>query len=286
MLSPMPSLLPCQQLSPSQDFIPVGKPLDMYLLTLLPRSWLQHKEQETSIRCCQLWFPASTREMLGPPGSHRISVFQGEATRLKQDASALLSLVDTYMAQYRQLQSRTGRWEEEIKQLLRRGEGERAVRGWLGGCGLSRLQRDLEPWWDACGTTATTCCPSLFAKGDVALPVCCKTSSEMQPLGVCHLEPVGDLTVCVWSCWCRVSPALYISSIGDRLKTCSWKDWSQDGSGWLELVEEHGYKPLLTDQAVVPLIQGQQQAFGNRLMGLLPQCSSLQTALGLSDAPV
>ncbi|XP_008947715.1 PREDICTED: laminin subunit gamma-2-like, partial [Merops nubicus] len=54
-----------------------------------------------------------------------IGSFEGEATRLKQDASALLSLVDTYMAQYRQLQSRTGRWEEEIKQLLRRGEGER-----------------------------------------------------------------------------------------------------------------------------------------------------------------
>ncbi|NXT50400.1 LAMC2 protein, partial [Pluvianellus socialis] len=56
-----------------------------------------------------------------------IGSFEGEATRLKQDASALLSLVDTYMAQYRQLQSRTGRWEEEIKQLLRRGEGERAT---------------------------------------------------------------------------------------------------------------------------------------------------------------
>ncbi|XP_050757387.1 laminin subunit gamma-2 [Gymnogyps californianus] len=56
-----------------------------------------------------------------------IGSFEGEATRLKQDASALLSLVDTYMAQYRQLQSRTGRWEEEIKQLLRKGEGERAT---------------------------------------------------------------------------------------------------------------------------------------------------------------
>ncbi|NXG78682.1 LAMC2 protein, partial [Baryphthengus martii] len=56
-----------------------------------------------------------------------IGSFEGEATRLKQDSSALLSLVDTYMAQYRQLQSRTGRWEEEIKQLLRRGEGERAM---------------------------------------------------------------------------------------------------------------------------------------------------------------
>uniref|UniRef100_A0A8C0EPT8 Laminin subunit gamma 2 n=1 Tax=Bubo bubo TaxID=30461 RepID=A0A8C0EPT8_BUBBB len=52
---------------------------------------------------------------------------RGEATRLKQDSSALLSLVDTSMAQYRQLQSRTGRWEEEIKQLLQRGEGERAT---------------------------------------------------------------------------------------------------------------------------------------------------------------
>ncbi|KFR14672.1 Laminin subunit gamma-2, partial [Opisthocomus hoazin] len=56
-----------------------------------------------------------------------IGSFEGEAARLKQDASALLSLVDTYMAQYQQLQSRTGRWEEEIKQLLRRGEGERAT---------------------------------------------------------------------------------------------------------------------------------------------------------------
>lgn len=71
--------------------------------------------------------------MVGPPGSHHISMFQGEAIRLKQDTSALLSLVDTYMAQYRQLQSRTGRWEEEIKQTLQRGEGKRAVRGWVGG---------------------------------------------------------------------------------------------------------------------------------------------------------
>ncbi|NXF46855.1 LAMC2 protein, partial [Oceanites oceanicus] len=56
-----------------------------------------------------------------------IGSFEGEAAWLKQDASAFLSLVDTYMAQYRQLQSRTGRWEEEIKQLLHRGEGERAT---------------------------------------------------------------------------------------------------------------------------------------------------------------
>ncbi|NXX96248.1 LAMC2 protein, partial [Centropus bengalensis] len=53
--------------------------------------------------------------------------FEGEAARLKQDASALLSLVDTYMAWYRQLQSSTGRWEEEIKELLQRGDAERAM---------------------------------------------------------------------------------------------------------------------------------------------------------------
>ncbi|NXL39218.1 LAMC2 protein, partial [Glaucidium brasilianum] len=53
--------------------------------------------------------------------------FEGEASQLKQDASALLSLVDTSMAQYRQLQSRTRSWEEEIKQLLQRGEGERVT---------------------------------------------------------------------------------------------------------------------------------------------------------------
>lgn len=76
--------------------------------------------------------PRSTREVLELPGSHLIRVFQGEATQLKQDVSTLLSTVDTYMAQYRQLQSRTGRWEEDIKQLLQRGEGERAVRAWLG----------------------------------------------------------------------------------------------------------------------------------------------------------
>ncbi|XP_071422014.1 laminin subunit gamma-2 isoform X1 [Pithys albifrons albifrons] len=55
-----------------------------------------------------------------------IRSFEGEASRLKQDASALLSLVDTYMAQYKQLQSRTGRWEEQTKELLRGQEGERA----------------------------------------------------------------------------------------------------------------------------------------------------------------
>ncbi|OXB55430.1 hypothetical protein ASZ78_007104 [Callipepla squamata] len=53
--------------------------------------------------------------------------FEGEATQLKQDAAALLSSVDRNMAQYRQLQSRMGLWEEEIKKLLQRGEGERAT---------------------------------------------------------------------------------------------------------------------------------------------------------------
>ncbi|NXY21854.1 LAMC2 protein, partial [Atrichornis clamosus] len=52
--------------------------------------------------------------------------FKEEASRLKQDAGALLSLVDTSMAQYRQLQSRTERGQEETQQLLRRREGERA----------------------------------------------------------------------------------------------------------------------------------------------------------------
>lgn len=65
---------------------------------------------------------------LGLQNSDPLFAFQGEAAQLKQDAAALLSTVDTYMAQYRQLQSRMGLWEEEIKKLLQRGEGERAVR--------------------------------------------------------------------------------------------------------------------------------------------------------------
>uniref|UniRef100_H0Z0K4 Laminin subunit gamma 2 n=1 Tax=Taeniopygia guttata TaxID=59729 RepID=H0Z0K4_TAEGU len=55
-----------------------------------------------------------------------VSVFQEEASRLKQDSSALLGLVDTSLAQYRALQSRVGQWEEEAKQLLQGQEGERA----------------------------------------------------------------------------------------------------------------------------------------------------------------
>ncbi|NXD24175.1 LAMC2 protein, partial [Spelaeornis formosus] len=52
--------------------------------------------------------------------------FKEEASRLKQDASTVLGLVDTSLAQYRGLQSRVGHWEEEVKQLLRGQEGERA----------------------------------------------------------------------------------------------------------------------------------------------------------------
>ncbi|NXR64625.1 LAMC2 protein, partial [Rhadina sibilatrix] len=55
-----------------------------------------------------------------------IGSFKEEASRLKQDSSALLSLVDTSLAQYRALQSRVGHWEEEAKQLLQGQEGERA----------------------------------------------------------------------------------------------------------------------------------------------------------------
>ncbi|XP_048169508.1 laminin subunit gamma-2 isoform X2 [Corvus hawaiiensis] len=55
-----------------------------------------------------------------------IGSFKEEASRLKQDASALLVLVDTSLAQYRGLQSRMGHWEDEAKQLLQGQEGERA----------------------------------------------------------------------------------------------------------------------------------------------------------------
>ncbi|NWS32133.1 LAMC2 protein, partial [Polioptila caerulea] len=55
-----------------------------------------------------------------------VGSFKEEASRLKQDTSALLGLVDTSLAQYRGLQSRVGHWEEEAKQLLRGQEGERA----------------------------------------------------------------------------------------------------------------------------------------------------------------
>ncbi|XP_014742189.1 PREDICTED: laminin subunit gamma-2 [Sturnus vulgaris] len=55
-----------------------------------------------------------------------VGSFKEEASRLKKDASALQSLVETSLAQYRGLQSRVGHWEEEAKQLLQGQEGERA----------------------------------------------------------------------------------------------------------------------------------------------------------------
>uniref|UniRef100_A0A8C4YCL3 Laminin subunit gamma 2 n=1 Tax=Gopherus evgoodei TaxID=1825980 RepID=A0A8C4YCL3_9SAUR len=53
--------------------------------------------------------------------------FQEEANRLRQEADALMGLVETYMAEYRRLQSNTRTWEEEIKQLLQSGESKRLV---------------------------------------------------------------------------------------------------------------------------------------------------------------
>lgn len=61
-----------------------------------------------------------------------MSVFQEEASRLKQDSGALLALVDTSLSQYRGLRSRVGQWEQEAKELLQGQEGQRAVRGWPG----------------------------------------------------------------------------------------------------------------------------------------------------------
>ncbi|NXN86124.1 LAMC2 protein, partial [Bombycilla garrulus] len=55
-----------------------------------------------------------------------VGSFKEEASRLKQESSALQGLVDASLAQYRALQSRVGLWEEEAKQLLEGHEGERA----------------------------------------------------------------------------------------------------------------------------------------------------------------
>lgn len=63
--------------------------------------------------------------------------FQGEANRLRQEADALLVLVDTYMAEYRRLQSNTASWEEEIQRQLQSGEGKRLASSQL----LSRAYR-------------------------------------------------------------------------------------------------------------------------------------------------
>lgn len=121
----MPSLLSYHQLSPSQGSIPVGEPLDRHLPTLFPL------------------LPIVPGGHCGDAGDPTVSLFQEEASRLKQDASALLVLVDTSLAQYQGLQSRMGHWEEEAKQLLRGQEGERAVRGWLA---RGHPQQELQPW--------------------------------------------------------------------------------------------------------------------------------------------
>uniref|UniRef100_A0A8D2N772 Laminin subunit gamma 2 n=1 Tax=Zonotrichia albicollis TaxID=44394 RepID=A0A8D2N772_ZONAL len=54
-----------------------------------------------------------------------VSVFQEEASRLKQDSGALLALVDTSLSQYRGLRGRVGQWEQEAKELLQGQEGHR-----------------------------------------------------------------------------------------------------------------------------------------------------------------
>ncbi|NWH33994.1 LAMC2 protein, partial [Chloropsis hardwickii] len=91
-----------------------------------------------------------------------IGSFKEEASRLKQDASALLGLADTSLAQYRGLRSRVGHWEEEAKQLLQGQEGERAVRGWLA---WGHPQQELQPWG---GCLWPHHCPCLAVKGSSA----------------------------------------------------------------------------------------------------------------------
>uniref|UniRef100_A0A8D0GBE9 Laminin subunit gamma 2 n=1 Tax=Sphenodon punctatus TaxID=8508 RepID=A0A8D0GBE9_SPHPU len=54
-------------------------------------------------------------------------VSQAEASRFRQEADSLMGLANTYMAEYRRLQSNTGNWEEEIKELLQKGEGDRQI---------------------------------------------------------------------------------------------------------------------------------------------------------------
>lgn len=104
---------PCSsypQLSPSQGSIPFGETPDRcHLPTLFPP------------------FASSSWRDAGDP---TVCLFQEEASRLKQDSSALLGLVDTSLAQYRGLQGRVEHWEEETKQLLQGQEDERGVRAW------------------------------------------------------------------------------------------------------------------------------------------------------------
>ncbi|XP_061490051.1 laminin subunit gamma-2 isoform X2 [Rhineura floridana] len=53
--------------------------------------------------------------------------FQGEANQLRQKADSLSGLVETYMAEYKQLQSNTKNWEEEAKEFLQKGQNDRLV---------------------------------------------------------------------------------------------------------------------------------------------------------------
>uniref|UniRef100_A0A8C3N158 Uncharacterized protein n=1 Tax=Geospiza parvula TaxID=87175 RepID=A0A8C3N158_GEOPR len=61
----------------------------------------------------------------GDAGELTVSVFQEEASRLKQDSGALLALVDTTLSQSRGLRSRVGQWEQEAKELLQGQESHR-----------------------------------------------------------------------------------------------------------------------------------------------------------------
>ncbi|KAL8178114.1 UNVERIFIED_CONTAM: hypothetical protein K2H54_030112 [Gekko kuhli] len=55
------------------------------------------------------------------------SAFQEEAKQLRQKADSLAGLVEIYMAEYKQMQSNMGNKEEEIKELLQKGQDDRLV---------------------------------------------------------------------------------------------------------------------------------------------------------------
>ncbi|XP_058032258.1 laminin subunit gamma-2 [Ahaetulla prasina] len=52
-------------------------------------------------------------------------LFQEEARQLQQKMDSLSGFIETYMAEYRQLKSNLGNWEEEIKELLEKGQNDR-----------------------------------------------------------------------------------------------------------------------------------------------------------------
>ncbi|XP_007425431.1 laminin subunit gamma-2 [Python bivittatus] len=53
------------------------------------------------------------------------SFFQEEARQLQQKVDSLAGFIETYMAEYKQLKSNSGNWEEEIKTLLEKGQNDR-----------------------------------------------------------------------------------------------------------------------------------------------------------------